>query len=79
MRVQLPPHGQRVSVSLERGRERVVLEVIDDGCGFEPKTAVEGGGLGLDGMIERAGHMRGKLELDSEPGSGTRVRVEVPL
>ncbi|MGD2147942.1 MAG: GAF domain-containing protein, partial [Anaerolineae bacterium] len=71
--------AQRVSVSLERGREQVVLEVIDDGCGFDPDTAVEGGGLGLDGMIERAGYMGGRLELDSGPNSGTRVCVEVPL
>ncbi len=68
----------RVSVSLDRGEEMVVLEIVDDGAGFDPSTAVEGGGLGLDGMIERAAKMGGELTLDSEPGAGTRVRVEVP-
>ncbi len=68
----------RVSVCLDRGEEAVVLEIVDDGLGFDPSTAVEGGGLGLDGMIERAAKMGGELVLDSEPGAGTRVRVEVP-
>jgi GAF domain-containing protein len=67
-----------ISVALERREEAVVLEIVDDGVGFDPSTAVEGGGLGLDGMIERATQMGGELTLDSEPGAGTTVRVEVP-
>jgi signal transduction histidine kinase len=70
--------ARRVSVHLDRGKDAVTLEIIDDGVGFDPSTAVEGGGLGLDGMIERAAKMGGELVLDSEPGAGTRVRVEVP-
>jgi signal transduction histidine kinase len=34
--------------------------------------------LGLDGMIERAELMKGKLTLSSKPGSGTKVIIEVP-
>jgi len=67
-----------VNVTLERDEDAVVLEIVDDGVGFDPSTAVEGGGLGLDGMIERVTQMGGELTLDSEPGGGTRVRVEVP-
>ena len=70
--------ARNVSVYLNRGGEAVILEITDDGIGFDPSTAVEGSGLGLDGMIERAAHMGGELVLDSEPGAGTRVRVEVP-
>jgi signal transduction histidine kinase len=70
--------ARRVSVSLERGKTSVVLEIVDDGIGFDPSTAVAGGGLGLDGMIERAAQMGGELLLDSEPGAGTRVWVKVP-
>jgi signal transduction histidine kinase len=54
------------------------IEVIDDGSGFNPDTAVEGGGLGLDGMIERAELLGGSLTLESKPGSGTKVIIEVP-
>jgi signal transduction histidine kinase/ligand-binding sensor domain-containing protein len=67
-----------VGVYLDCNEEAVVLEIIDDGCGFDPVTAVPGGGLGLDGMIERAAQLGGELVLDSELGVGTRVRAEVP-
>jgi signal transduction histidine kinase len=70
--------ARRLSVSLEQRERTVILEVVDDGCGFDPDVAIPGGGLGLDGMIERAAKMGGELALDSEPGAGTRVRVEVP-
>jgi signal transduction histidine kinase len=70
--------ARRVGVSLDRGATAVVLEIVDDGVGFDPSTAVAGGGLGLDGMIERAAQMGGELVLDSAPGAGTRVQVKVP-
>jgi len=70
--------ARRVSVSLNWVEGAVVLEVVDDGCGFDPATAIPAGGLGLDGIIERAAQMGGKLVLDSAPGEGTSVRVEVP-
>jgi signal transduction histidine kinase len=70
--------ARRVSVSLEQDERVLILEIADDGVGFDPSTAVEGGGLGLDGMIERAVQMGAELVLDSEPGAGTRVRVEIP-
>jgi signal transduction histidine kinase/ligand-binding sensor domain-containing protein len=69
--------ARRISVSLERREGSVVLDVVDDGCGFDPATAVPAGGLGLDGMIERAAELGGELVLNSEPGVGTTVRVEV--
>jgi signal transduction histidine kinase len=56
----------------------IILEIIDDGIGFDPDTAVEGGGLGLDGIIERAEILGGELTLKSDPGQGTTVRIEVP-
>jgi GAF domain-containing protein/ligand-binding sensor domain-containing protein len=67
-----------LGVYLDHNEEAVVLEVIDDGCGFDPVTAIPGGGLGLDGMIERAAQLGGELVLDSKLGVGTRVRVEIP-
>ena len=55
-------------------------EVEDDGRGFatERPFSDEGQGLGLVGMRERARHAGGTLEIDSAPGSGTRVRVTLP-
>ncbi len=57
---------------------KVLMEIKDDGTGFNPDEAVEGGGLGLDGIIERAALLGGELTLDSWPGKGTTIRLEVP-
>lgn len=58
----------------------VVLEVEDDGAGFELERVTEpGAGLGLIGMEERAQIAGGRLELESERGRGTCVRVRIPV
>ena len=71
--------AHNVSVRLDCDDARVRLEIVDDGVGFDSQAAVKGGGLGLDGMLERAARMGGELTLQSEPGIGTSVQVEVPL
>jgi signal transduction histidine kinase len=70
-------HARRVQVCLDLADHRVVLEISDDGIGFEPGLA-DGGGFGLPGMRERAEGLGGTLQIESSPGTGTRVRVEVP-
>ena len=55
------------------------LEVGDDGVGFEPSVVQGGGGLGLEGMKERAQRIGAKLQIESVPGQGTKVVVEAPL
>jgi PAS domain S-box-containing protein len=65
----------RVQLSF-RGAE-TCLEIADDGAGFTVEKAVKSGGLGLGGMQERAGKIGGKLEIDSAPGKGTRVRITI--
>jgi signal transduction histidine kinase len=70
-------HASRATVRLDVGAGRAALEVVDDGVGFEP--ALRGGdGYGLPGMRERAQRLGGTLRVESAPGAGTRVRVEVP-
>jgi signal transduction histidine kinase len=70
-------HAGRATVRLDVGADRAALEVVDDGVGFEP--ALRGGdGYGLPGMRERAERLGGTLRVESAPGAGTRVRVEVP-
>ena len=65
-----------VSVTLSRTRRRVLLEVVDNGTGFDPGLA--SGGLGLTSMRERAAAAGGMLRVSSTPGAGTKVRMEVP-
>ena len=69
--------ARRADVRLAAEDARVVLEIRDDGVGFEAGRAVEG--LGLRNMRERAFSVGGLLHVESEPGQGTRVRLEVPV
>jgi signal transduction histidine kinase len=60
-------------------RERsVVLAIEDDGRGFSLPERL-GNGFGLVGMRGRVASVNGALEIESSPGAGTRLRVEVPL
>ncbi|HEU0316663.1 MAG TPA: GAF domain-containing sensor histidine kinase, partial [Solirubrobacteraceae bacterium] len=59
---------------------RLVLEVTDDGAGFDPDDpAPRARHLGLTSMHERARRLGGALEIRSTPGSGTAVRLVIPL
>jgi signal transduction histidine kinase len=64
-------------VSLYRDEQGTVLEVDDDGRGFDP-AAVTGTGQGLGNLRERAEGLGGRAEISSIPGQGTTVRVTVP-
>jgi len=64
-------------VSLYRDTDGAVLEVDDDGRGFDPAAAT-GAGQGLRNLRERAEGLGGRAEIDSSPGQGTRVRVTIP-
>ena len=59
--------------------DRLQLQVIDDGSGFDPATAAALGGTGLGSMRERLRLYGGQLELRTAPGQGTRLRATVPL
>jgi PAS domain S-box-containing protein len=63
-----------VSVTLSCQGSQAVLEVVDDGCGFDPETAGQAG-MGLTTMRERAKSIGGTLTVTSGPGAGTRVKV----
>ncbi len=69
--------ASRVEVSLRQGPSAVELRVIDDGRGFD-QSAVPAGHLGVEGMRTRAERLRGRLLIESEPGSGTKLLVVVP-
>jgi signal transduction histidine kinase len=66
-----------VTVALIQEPQLTVLKIVDDGVGFDLNTAQKSGGLGLQGMKERAGLIGGQLTVKSEPGMGTTVQVEV--
>jgi len=69
-------HAQLVRVRLAISPDRATLEVADDGVGFEP--SLRGAeGFGLPGMRERAARLGGTLQVNSSPGAGTHLRVDV--
>jgi signal transduction histidine kinase len=64
-----------VEVTVERRNGRAVVEVADDGIGGADPLR----GSGLRGLADRVASLSGRLEVESPPGSGTRVRAEIPL
>jgi signal transduction histidine kinase len=74
-------HTDHAVVSLNlNDAARVSLCVEDDGAGFDPaKANPMPGHLGLTSMSERVQALGGKLVIDSKPGKGTRLRVELDL
>ncbi len=69
----------RIAVRLAQDGGRLVLEVSDDGRGFEPQRAeLRSKHLGLTSMEQRASELGGRLAIRSSLGSGTTIRLEVP-
>ena len=59
--------------------DRVVGAVIeDDGRGFDPDQSVDGG-IGLIGMRERVALLDGSMTIETAPGKGTTLVIEVPV
>jgi signal transduction histidine kinase len=69
-------HASRVAISLQHSSKSAVLQLTDDGVGFDPVVTSNGGGMGLTGMAERVEQFGGQLVVDSEPNRGTEIRVE---
>jgi len=79
-------HAQagKISIKLVFGENTVMLQIGDDGQGFDVETTltrrlIEGRGLGLLGMRERAELLGGVLEVHASPGEGTLIHVILPL
>jgi signal transduction histidine kinase len=73
---------RHLQVSIQPNDHRVTLVVEDDGRGFDPAEAERrrrSGHLGLSLLTDLATGVGGELELESRPGKGTRVRLEVPV
>jgi two-component system sensor histidine kinase UhpB len=68
--------ARHVELGLSANGHGVALTVRDDGCGFDPNT--EHDSLGLSGMAERARLLGGELQIDSRPGGGTALTLQVP-
>lgn len=69
--------GERLGEGPAAAGPTAVLELADDGVGFRPEAASSG--FGLPGLRERARALGGAIRIDSAPGAGTTVRIQVPI
>ena len=71
--------ARHVTVVLRGDGKRLLLEIVDDGVGFDPAAeGIRSRRLGLTSMDERAARLGGALEIRSAAGTGTTVRLEAP-
>ena len=74
--------AKRVEIRLDRDGDQLVLQVTDDGCGFDQNEAraraIAGESIGVLGMQERATLIGGQLHIESTPGRGSSVQLRCP-
>jgi len=68
--------AKRISLHLHISDDTLFMMICDDGCGME---GVRGNGLGLLGMRERVELLHGTIAIESEPGQGVRIDVQIPM
>lgn len=71
-------HATKVDISFYEMADRYILEVDDDGAGFDPSTERKATSHGISNMYSRTKNMDGNIELKSNPGGGTRVLAWLP-
>ena len=71
----------QMEIHIEREGDWGHITIADSGRGFDPAQAlgVDGSKIGLQIMSERVKSVNGEVEIDSQPGSGTRIMVRVPM
>jgi signal transduction histidine kinase len=70
-------HAKNIAVNLKTTSQNVVLEITDDGRGFDAKK-LDNSGLGLRNMKERSIQANGKFKITSRVGKGTKIIVSIP-
>jgi signal transduction histidine kinase len=73
--------ARRIDLTLSYAGDLILLDIQDDGVGFDPATSNRNGdgGFGLHSMRERVEALGGELLVESEPGVGTTLAVQLPL
>jgi NarL family two-component system sensor histidine kinase LiaS len=71
--------ASELNLSLTQSQTTCRVSLKDNGVGFDSTSAPAGGGFGLKGMRERIEKVGGRLGMETAPGKGTHVSIEVPL
>jgi NarL family two-component system sensor histidine kinase LiaS len=69
-------HATRVDLSLIYNGDSIQLSISDNGCGFDMHSKSHG--MGLRSIHERISSVHGTIQIQSAPGHGTRLLVQVP-
>ncbi len=73
--IQRHAKATKIGIALRQAADKILVEIDDDGDGFDPQNTT---GFGIPGMRQRVEHLGGTLKIQSTPGLGTRVQVSVP-
>jgi signal transduction histidine kinase len=71
--------ASELNLSLTQNQTTCCVDLRDNGVGFDKSSVVGGGGFGLKGMRERIEKVGGHLAIETAPGKGTCITIEVPL
>ena len=69
--------AKNIIISILKNENQLLLEIFDDGVGFSLKQKKKG--IGLQNIFSRAKQCNGKAEINSEVGTGTTIRITIPL
>ncbi|TXL65033.1 ATPase [Cerasibacillus terrae] len=69
--------AKQVSIILEKNNDTLYVQIMDDGVGFNIKEKKSG--LGLMHMKERISQLKGTTKIESSPGKGAKIKLEIPL
>jgi PAS domain S-box-containing protein len=70
--------ASKVTVTVSRSDDQIHISIVDDGVGFDV-SKIRSGGFGLFSISERLNYIRGRFDIESRPGAGTRVFLAAPL
>lgn len=72
-------HASEVNISITQHETDLNIIVEDNGVGFKPLAIQKKDGMGLSSIEKRVEHMEGSMEVDSTPGKGTNILIDIPL
>lgn len=72
-------NASQASISLTQHQEELSIIVEDNGVGFIAKKLEVKNGMGLGSIERRVEHLEGSMEVDSTPGRGTNILIDIPL
>jgi len=72
-------NASEATISITQHKDSLNIIVEDNGRGFDAQKFQQKEGMGLSGIERRIEHLEGTLEVDSSPGNGTSVLIDIPL